>query len=69
MKQMRQILEGLIQSRQQVGVNFSAGAGTKLISTSGIVVEVGEDYFMLHDIYGNSMLVPTASVAYIEIKK
>lgn len=69
MNTLRERLETLIQGKQQVSVNFPAGAGTKLISASGTITSVGQDYFMLLDIYGNSMVVPFASVAYVEIKK
>ncbi|MCC8189803.1 MAG: hypothetical protein LIP77_04075 [Planctomycetes bacterium] len=69
MTNFRQCLETLIASKQQVGINFCAATGTKLVSISGIVAEVGDDFFLIHDIYGNSMAIPFTAVAFIEIKK
>lgn len=69
MSNLRQRLEAFAQAKQSIGVNFAASAGTKLVSATGTVIEVGDDYFAMNDIYGNSMVVPTAGVAYIEIKK
>lgn len=69
MESMRQRIEVLITEKKQVGVNFAAGAGTKLISISGTIVAVGNDHFLINDIYGNSMMVPFSGIAYIEIKK
>lgn len=66
---MRTLLETLKAEKRQLTVNFPAAHGGKLVTASGIIVEVGDDYFLMADIYGNHMLVPTASVAYIEIKK
>lgn len=69
MKKIAQLLQELLQNKNQVNINFTAATGTKLVSISGTVREVGEDYFTLFDIYGNAMIVPTTSVAYIEVKK
>ncbi len=66
---MRTRLEEWRQAKRSIAVNFSASAGTKLISTNGIIAEVGDDFMMLTDIYGNTMLIPFASIAYIELKK
>lgn len=69
MNTLLEVLQSLIPTKQQVAVNFSAAAGGKLVSASGTVASVGQDYFILLDIYGNSMVVPVHSMAYIEIKK
>lgn len=69
MNTLREYLESLVKTKQQVGINFPAGAGTKLVSASGTIVSVGEDFLLLNDIYGNSMAVPFAGMSYIEIKK
>lgn len=66
---MRERLLQLAQERRQVAVNFPASAAGKLVAASGTIGEVGEDYFILLDIYGNTMIVPLGSVSYIEIKK
>lgn len=69
MNTLRERLESLVQSKQQVSVNFAASAGDKLVSASGTVHMVGEDYFLLYDIYANTMVIPLFSMAYLEVKK
>ena len=66
---MRRRLIEFMQGKRQIGVNFPAAAGGKLFSASGTIVEVGDDFIMMQDIYGNAMLVPIASIAFIEVKK
>ena len=66
---MRERFIKLAQEKRQVQVNFAAAAGGKLVSASGIIMEVGEDFVVMNDIYSNSMIIPFSSMAYIEIKK
>lgn len=66
---MRERLLELANAKKQVAVNFAAAAGGKLVSISGTVAQVGDDHMIMQDIYGNLMLVPFVSIAYIEIKK
>ena len=66
---MRQRLEMFAANKQMLAFNFNASAGDKLVSINGTITEVGDDFIMIRDIYSNSMFVPFASIAYIEIKK
>jgi hypothetical protein len=66
---MRQKLEHFMQSKQMLAFNFAAAAGGKLVSVNGMVSEVGDDFVTIADIYGNSMIIPFVSIAFIEIKK
>ncbi len=66
---MRSRLEEWCKAKRTIAVNFSAAAGTKLVSTNGTIAEVGDDYMIMTDIYNNTMLVPFAGIAYIELKK
>lgn len=66
---MRKYLQELAERKVQVQVNFGAANAGKLISISGFVSEVGDDFALLKDIYQNTLLVPLASIAYVEIKK
>lgn len=66
---MRERLLQLAQSKQVIAINFPAAAGGKLLSANGTIKEVGEDHMVMQDIYGNVMIVPFTSIAYIEVKK
>lgn len=66
---MRERMRQLAESKKQVAINFAAAAGGKLVSISGIVVEVTDDHMIVNDIYGNHMIVPYVSIAFIEVKK
>ncbi len=66
---MREKLRHLASEKRVVGVNFNAASEAKLVSVSGTIVEVGGDFMTLQDIYGNTMLIPFMSVAYIEIRR
>lgn len=66
---MRERLQLLADSKTQVQINFPASAGGKLVSASGIIKEVYDDHLVMNDIYGNAMIVPYVSIAYIEVKK
>lgn len=66
---MRKYLEALLAEKKAIQVNFAASAGAKLVSISGTIAEVGDDYMILHDIYHNIMFVPFQGIAFIEIKK
>lgn len=66
---MREYLKSLVAKKSQVMVNFPAGAGNKLVSQAGIVTEVGENYFLLTDIYGNVACIPFGSFCSVEIRK
>lgn len=66
---MRQQIMRLIEEKKQVNINFAAGDGSKLISISGIFMEVGDDFAIARDIYGNQMIIPIQGIAYIEVKK
>ncbi len=66
---MRKYLEELAAQKKAIQVNFAASTGNKLVSISGTIREVGDDYMILHDIYGNVMFIPFSGITYIEIKK
>ncbi len=66
---MRQKLEQFQSDRRMLAINFAAAAGGKLVSVSGLVSEVGDDFVAVADIYGNTLLIPFGSIAFIEIKK
>ncbi len=66
---MRDRLEQIAASKKVVSVFFPASSGGKLVNAAGTITEVGADFLMLADIYGNNMLVPFAAISYIEIKK
>ncbi len=66
---MRQKLEHFMQAKQMLAFNFAAAAGGKLVSVSGMVSEVGDDFVAVADIYGNTMIIPFGSIAFVEIKK
>lgn len=66
---MRERLLQLIADKRQVQINFPAAENGKLVSASGTIQEAGEDHLILRDIYGNTMIVPYASISYIEVKK
>ncbi|MDR1535334.1 MAG: hypothetical protein LBU64_09595 [Planctomycetota bacterium] len=66
---MLKYLEELARDKTKIAVFFSASAGNKLISANGVITEVGADFMVMTDIYGNIMLIPLAGIAYIEIKK
>lgn len=66
---MRECLEELARTKRGIAVNFAAAAGTKLVSINGTIATVADDHMVMVDIYGNTMIVPFVSIAYIEIKK
>ncbi len=66
---MREHLLRIAAEKKVVGVNFQAASGAKLISASGTILEVGDDFMIMQDIYGNTMIVPFMGIAYIEIKR
>ena len=66
---MREKLMQYAAEKKVIGVNFNAAAGGKLVSTSGTIAEVGDDFMMMQDIYGNAMVIPFAAIAYIEVKR
>ncbi|MCC8109949.1 MAG: hypothetical protein LIQ30_13085 [Planctomycetes bacterium] len=66
---MREKLQELADTKRVVAVSFPAANGNKLSSITGTIVEVGDDWFILHDIYGNVLLVPLTGLSYIELKK
>ena len=66
---MREQLLKLVAENKTVAVYFPAAAGNKLQSATGNIREVGDDYLMMTDIYGNAMLVPLTRISYIEVKK
>lgn len=66
---MREKLMQFAAEKKVIGVNFNAAAGGKLVSTSGTIVEVGADFMVMQDIYGNVMIVPFHSIAFLEVKR
>ncbi|MDR3077162.1 MAG: hypothetical protein LBV15_00160 [Planctomycetota bacterium] len=66
---MRKHLEALAADKTKVSINFNASGGAKLVSVNGIISEVFDDCLIVADMYGNTMLVPLAAIAYVEIKK
>ena len=66
---MQERLKQLMESKAIVAINFMASAGAKLVNITGTIAEVNDGSLTLNDIYGNVMLVPFNSIAYLEIKK
>ena len=66
---MRKYLDELVRNKSKVSIYFPASSGSKLVSASGIIVEVGDDFIAMSDIYGNNMLIPLSGISYIEVKK
>ncbi len=66
---MREKLLQFAAEKKVIAVNFNAASSAKLISASGTVIEVGDDFMTMQDIYGNVMIVPFQSIAYIEVKR
>ncbi len=66
---MRARIEQIAAAKKVVSVFFPASSGGKLVNAAGTITEVADDFLILTDIYGNSMLVPYAGISYIEIKK
>ena len=66
---MREKLMQYAAEKKVIGVNFNASSGGKLVSTSGTIAEVGDDFMMMQDIYGNAMVIPFSAIAYIEVKR
>lgn len=66
---MKQRLEELARDKKNISVSFAAAAGGKLVSINGSIASVGDDFMTMTDIYGNTMIVPFASIVFIEIKK
>lgn len=66
---MREKLQEYAAAKSMLAFNFAASAGDKLVSINGYITEVGDNFIIIKDIYGNAMFVPITSLAYIEIKK
>ena len=66
---MRQRIEQLIAQKKNVNINFAAPSGTRLVSIAGTISEVGDDYLILNDIYGNWNIVPFSNIAFIDVRK
>ncbi len=66
---MREKLLQFAAEKKVIGVNFNAAAGGKLVSTSGTITEVGADFMMMQDIYGNAMIIPFQAIAFLEVKR
>lgn len=69
-KNMRERMEELAREKRSIAVNFAAApSGNKLVSINGTIATVSDDHMVVNDMYGNVMIIPFASIAYIEVKK
>ncbi len=66
---MREKLLQFAAEKKVIAVNFNAASGAKLISASGTIIEVSNDFMVMQDIYGNAIIVPFTGIAYIEVKR